>query len=233
MRRPTVLRNAWFATRQELGSHRLSYRLLALAPAPYARVPVGPGTDVCIDGFPRSANTFAVYAFAAANPSLQLAHHMHAPMQLLSAARRDIPCALLVRDPLGTLTSLCVSVEGELSATLAYRAYIRFYRRVLPIAREIAVCAFDDVVADPTTVARRLNAKYGQSFSARRVESERDLRDQIAAEHPTGARRKLGLTVPHPDKERLKPATRTRLREHRLLRPAVAVHRELVQQAAT
>src|SRR5207247_8264431 len=46
-------------------------------------------TEICIEGFPRSGNTFAVIAFQQAQTrTVSIAHHVHAPGSVIGAARR-------------------------------------------------------------------------------------------------------------------------------------------------
>src|SRR5262249_51694754 len=63
--------------------------------------PIRDETEVVIDGFPRSGNTFAVAAFHFAQlpRDVKIAHHVHLPAQLLSALRLRLPPPLLVRHP--------------------------------------------------------------------------------------------------------------------------------------
>ena len=67
---------------------------LQLARRRKGRAVVGPDTELVIEGFPRTANTFAVFAFqtAQARP-VRVAHHLHAPIQVTVAARRPPPAA--------------------------------------------------------------------------------------------------------------------------------------------
>ena len=56
-------RDLRFLARFHLGSNRVLEHLLALKPTPAGRIPyrekaVRPGMDLCIEGFPNSANTF-------------------------------------------------------------------------------------------------------------------------------------------------------------------------------
>ena len=57
-----------------------------------------------IDGYTRSASTYAVYAFqlSQARP-VRVAHHLHAPAQLIEAARRGVPTLMVIREPRGAL----------------------------------------------------------------------------------------------------------------------------------
>jgi hypothetical protein len=55
-------------------------------------------TRLVIDGFPRSANNFALTAFLFAQAEMvNVSHHMHAPAQVMAAARKNLP----------TLAGLC------------------------------------------------------------------------------------------------------------------------------
>src|SRR4029079_11860657 len=89
-------------------------------------------TEVVIDGYTRSASTFAVYAFQVAQPRpVRLAHHLHAPAQLLEAARRGLPAILVIREPRGAVLSQVVREPG-VDLLDAVWAYSRFYESLEP-----------------------------------------------------------------------------------------------------
>src|SRR5690349_15687482 len=71
--------------------------------APYA---VHDGTAVVVDGYPRSANTYALFVLRACvgDPS-RVSGHTHAAATLVEAARRDLPAMLIVRDPRDAVAS--------------------------------------------------------------------------------------------------------------------------------
>lgn len=234
MKRPRAVRNAWFATRYLMGSHALTYPLLRYAPAPYARVMVEQDMDACIDALPRSANTFAGWAFLDQNPDVRLAHHVHLPMQVIRSVRLGVPCSVLIREPLANLTSLVIAGENDLSHDLAYRVYIDYYRRVAAVRETVAVCTFEEVLEDPSVVARRLNESYGTSFRADPMGD--DKKQEIVAglernEEQMGSRPAHG-TVPNAHKENLKPAVREQLARHPLLPRASAIYEVLAREAA-
>ena len=95
---------------------------------------IGPATELVIEGYMRSANTFAVYAFQSAQRRpVALAHHLHAPAQLIRAARRGVPALVLIRDPEDTILSQ-VQWEPDISMRAALMTYVRFYRALEPYA---------------------------------------------------------------------------------------------------
>jgi hypothetical protein len=54
-------------------------------------------TQLVIEGYPRLGNTFAVVAFLQAQKEdVRIAHHLHAPAQVIRAARWRIPTIVLI-----------------------------------------------------------------------------------------------------------------------------------------
>jgi hypothetical protein len=141
---------------------------------PFARVthPAGPGkiladdTEIVIDGFTRSASTFALFAFQLAQPRpVRVGHHTHAPAHLIAAVRRGLPALVPVRAPEPTILSQIVR-EPHVSARQALTSYVRFYRRLAPYRDRLVVATFAEVTSDFGAVIGRVNAKFGTSFAA-------------------------------------------------------------------
>lgn len=125
---------------------------------------VGPETGLVIDGYMRSANTFAVYAFQfAQRRPVRLAHHLHAPAQLMEAVKRGIPALVVIRDPRDAVLSQ-VQWEPTVSLPAALSTYARFYTCLLPFARRLVTGEFEEVTNDFGAVVARLNERYGTSF---------------------------------------------------------------------
>ena len=127
---------------------------------------IADNTELVIEGYMRSANTYAVHAFQfAQRRPVRLAHHLHAPAQLIEAARRGLPALVLIRDPEGTILSQ-VQWEPGVSMAAALSSYRRFYRTLEPYADRFVVGSFADVTGDFGGVVRRLNARFGTDFEA-------------------------------------------------------------------
>jgi hypothetical protein len=190
---------------------------------------VDAGSEACIEGFPRSGNTLAVHAFVDQNPGVRLAHHVHLPAQVEKAVRSELPCAVLIRDPVDTLTSLMIFADERLSIGLATRIYVDFHRRMWKLRERIAVIDFSETIADPTIVPRRLNRVFGTAFRADPMSpgAVRELVGKIEREHVVSAHRPGSFTVPLAEKDRRKPSARERLAGHRLMPEAVALYERL------
>jgi hypothetical protein len=123
-----------------------------------------PTDDVLIDGFPRSANTFATYAFASAQSRpLRIGNHLHSPAQFRIAARHGIPALLVVRDPADAVASFML-YRADIDAREGLRRYIAFHRPLHRIRQAFVVAPFEEVIADFAVSIRRLNERFGTRF---------------------------------------------------------------------
>jgi hypothetical protein len=121
-------------------------------------------TEAVIEGFPRSANTFATTAFELAQPNfVPIAHHRHVPAQVIAATRLGIPTIVLVRDPEEAVLSLFIWTP-YITIKQWLKEYVRFHRRILPYRDGFVVARFEDVTTDFGAVIRRLNRQFGTSF---------------------------------------------------------------------
>ncbi len=126
---------------------------------------VGPDTQIVIDGFPRSANTFAVIAFSMAQAKeVDVAHHVHLPAQILAAVKARLPTILLIREPEEVVTSLVLRFP-HISLPKALRRYVRFHRLLAPYRGAVVVADFPDVVSDYGSVIRRVNERFDTRFA--------------------------------------------------------------------
>jgi hypothetical protein len=173
-------RRARHRLRTRVSEHPSAYLPFARRkyPGPSPEV-IGPETELVIDGYTRSASTYAVYAFQLAQPRpVRVAHHLHAPAQLIGAARDGIPAMLLIRQPRQALLSQLVR-EPDVALPDALRGYIRFHACLLRYRNRFVVGDFDEVTTDFGSVIRRLNARFGTSF-AEFEDTEDNVRDCLA-----------------------------------------------------
>lgn len=123
-------------------------------------------TDVVIEGFERSGNSFAVTAFQLAQSRpVRIAHHLHAAGQVIVAVRHGVPALVLIRRPEDAIVSLLARYP-HLSIRQAMKGYRRFYEPLLPLRRTCVLARFESVISDFGAVTRRLNEKSGRRFEA-------------------------------------------------------------------
>ena len=158
--RQTVRRIRWTA-RARLAEHE---QFLPLARVRHGHSVIGRGTELVIDGFPRSANTFAVVALQLAQRRpVRIAHHLHAPAQIMAAVRRGLPVLLTIREPQGAVVSSVVR-EPHVKVDQALVAYSRFYSRLAPHRAACVVGDFTRITTDLGGLTAELNRKYGTRF---------------------------------------------------------------------
>ena len=130
----------------------------------YRDVLVDRSTDLVVEGFPRSGNTFAVFAFREAQGrEVRVAHHMHAPAQIMRAASLGIPALVLLRDPVDAALSLMLR-DPRYSAEGALRYYVSFYEAVAGYRDHFVLGTFEEVTQDYGPVIERLNRRFGTDF---------------------------------------------------------------------
>lgn len=124
---------------------------------------VSPDTQLVIEGFPRSANTFAVLAFRQAQRGkVRIAHNLHVPAQVIRASRWRIPALVLIRDPEDAVLSL--AVRDPISVDQALKHYISFYETVAEYRNDFVLGPFEEVTSGYGAVIGRLNARFGTAY---------------------------------------------------------------------
>lgn len=172
---------------------------------------VTPDTQLVIEGFPRSGNSFARRAFVMAqNESFdkrRIAHHLHVPAQVVRAARWQIPTLVLIRRPRDAVLSF--AVWNPISVDQALRYYLSFYETVEKHPDAYVLGLFEEITEDFGQVIKRINDKFGTTFSLFHHDEENV--SKVFADMETYARKKYDETQserklhrPSAAKERLK-----------------------------
>src|SRR5204862_776059 len=96
----------------------------------YKDLLISDDTELVIEGYPRSGNTFAVAALQFAQTRvLRIARHTHSPAQVMEAVRRRLPTLVLVRAPRDAAVSLVIR-EPAVTLERALKRYERYHRRL-------------------------------------------------------------------------------------------------------
>lgn len=161
----------------------------------FAERGVAPDTRLVIEGFPRSGNSFARRAFIMAQGDTQIknhiAHHLHVPAQVIRAARWQIPTLVLIRRPRDAVLSL--AIRDPISVDQALRYYLSFYEIVEKYRDAYVLGLFEEVTEDFGQVIKRINDKFGTTFSLFRHDEENV--SKVFADMETHARKKYGETL--------------------------------------
>jgi len=142
---------------------------------------VTPQTELILEGYPRSANAYAEWAFRYANGvDVRMAVRLHSPRAVRFGADHSIPTIVLIRRPRDAVASWLQYKPG-LKAERAFRRYALYYEQVYPLRNEVVIAGFDEVVADFGAVIERCNDRFGTSFVpySRNAEAEAWVRARI------------------------------------------------------
>jgi hypothetical protein len=151
--------------------------------------------QVVIEGFPRSGNSFARRAFIMAQDetfdATRIARHLHVPAQIVRAAQWQIPTLVLIRRPRDAVLSLVIRDPISVDQDLKY--YISFYETSEKYRDAYVLGLFEEVTEDFGRVMKRLNDKFGTTFSVFRHDEENV--SKLFAGMEAHARKKYGETL--------------------------------------
>ncbi len=147
-------------------------RFVASRPALYRQIKnvqgkyglVDQETEIVIEGYPRCANSFAEAAFRVAQErKVKVAHHTHAPAQVIAGVQWNIPVVILFRDPDDAVISRVLrSKKTRLKD--AYSEYIWFYETIWPVLGQCVISNFETTTQEMGTVIQAVNRKFGTEF---------------------------------------------------------------------
>jgi hypothetical protein len=177
-------------------------------------------TELVIEGFGRSGNTFAVVAFELAQTRpVRLVHHSHAAAQVIRAVRLGVPVLLVVRDPVDTAVSHMMF--RDIAARPALSAWVRYHARLLPHLGGVVVSSFEAATEDFGSVIRHVNDRFNTSFTEFRHSEEnvRRVFDRIEQQN----RARYGqvtetISRPRAERDRRKADLRRQVEQERLAR---------------
>lgn len=140
---------------------------------------VSKASDVTIEGYPRSGNSFAHSAFRSAQTQKpRIATHVHSYTQIIRSVDLCVPTMVLLRNPKDACLSL-VALSNEIaerdvsdvelsrakqSLIENLRNYKTFYEKVLTVKDGIIVAEFSLVTSDFGEIIRRMNERFGTGF---------------------------------------------------------------------
>jgi len=121
-------------------------------------------TEITIDGFQRSANTYAYYYFKELNPEIKIAHHSHSFRQIIYSVEKKIPTILLIRDPFDTILSTYIYHFKKVSLNALAESWINFYKPLLDYKSRLVISDFDRTVSNFNKKISECDSKFDTHF---------------------------------------------------------------------
>jgi hypothetical protein len=131
---------------------------------PFNQMAVTHKTEICIEGFPRSANSYAVVAFKLNNKDIKVGHHLHIAAQVVRAADFGIPNVVVIRKPEDAVASFLV-FQSSFNARAYLKSYIRFHRTIMPFLNKTLFASFETVTLDFNKIIISINDRFGKCYN--------------------------------------------------------------------
>ena len=142
-------------------------------------------TELVIEGFPRSGNTFTVFCLQdVAQNQLLLSSHVHHPSQLKLAVDRGVPTVLVVREPVAALSSYLTFGQHGRPADV-FREYYLYHRELIPYADRVLILDFEEIISDMPAIIERINHRFSMVLPPfdQSPENVARLFEEIARQH--------------------------------------------------
>lgn len=122
-------------------------------------------TEIIIEAYPRSGNSFAVTAFkmAQAEAPAKVAHHLHTASPVIAAIRSNLPSLILIRNPEDAIISH-ILYSQNLTIKQCLRSYLDFYQPLLKYRDHFVTAKFEDVITDFGKIIHQVNQKFSTTF---------------------------------------------------------------------
>jgi len=168
--------------------------------------------DLCICGYPSSANTFVYkYMNELFKGTKKISHHNHSPGVMKRALKCNVPVVFISRDPVDAISSYYVrfSQGKTFSIKTALKAYIDFYKVVKKYSDKIIIIDMKTITDDMPYWLKVIFEKTNMDYSKERLENESEVIVQAAIRNIKefeSSRPTTMTSLPSKEKETLKEA---------------------------
>lgn len=159
---------------------------------------VADGTDLVVEGFPRSANTFfAAKVSLQQSNAIKIASHLHCFHQIRIANKKNIPIIILLRDPLDAVASEYLR-NRKSSIKIMLKEYISFYSQLLPLTHSVFIILFVSAIGDNKKMLKEFNRRNKTCLEYKELEEGLlfdEVRGRDRAEFILRDRRRTGVKI--------------------------------------
>lgn len=170
-----------------------------------------PETEIVVEAYPRSGNTFTVdmlNVLSRGHNGLKIAHHTHDIDNVLVGVDMGKPVLILLREPGASIMSAAIFLSIPIEEAAA--RYKSFYIQILDIADHVKFCRFETVVSDFSKVFELVLSMTGKQLPFpsdwSNVISEAKAQEYKRAQiiHGEKVNERVGLPNEHREKMKLK-----------------------------
>ncbi|MDY7021830.1 MAG: hypothetical protein SWJ54_10795 [Cyanobacteriota bacterium] len=189
-------------------------------------------TDLCIEGFPRSANSFTFNILKQANPDCKIVSHSHQIDNIKLAVAYGIPTIILIRSPIQAVASFCVFKHPIDRVDLLVKKWISYYRNISKLREQVVIIDFEIATKDINLAIKKLNETYTKEFKL--VEDLDRVKDEFfaarKAQYMESSDRKIvrQVSIPVSDRSNLKKHYVALLEKHPEMETALEIYTDLI-----
>jgi len=124
--------------------------------------------DMCIEGYPSSANSFTYNVFKCIGDRLAISHHTHSISNIKRALYFNVSTLVLFRDPDDAIPSRVTRFDIDLkSAVIEYR---KFYRYILTQSEDVYLADFERIIESISEVVDEFSKFSGLNLEYENIE---------------------------------------------------------------
>ncbi|WP_174614761.1 sulfotransferase domain-containing protein [Virgibacillus ihumii] len=134
-------------------------------------------TDICIEAYPSSANTYLMFLVLNLNKDIYISHHTHTIANMKLAIKMNKPCVVVIRNPLDAISSYIFrfnSEESENNKVLirAIDEYFEFYKFVQKNIENVYLVTFEDLIDNTSDVMVELQNYTNLELNIENIDME-------------------------------------------------------------
>lgn len=160
---PNFNKKLWLQLRSHLGNSSVTIKLFGIFSKKFNARLAHKDSTICIEGFPRSANTYMMSLLTIADPTLKHTSHTHLAGNVLLAIKNDIPAVVLIRKPLDCILSYAI-YEPRISIESHIKNYLIFYQQLLKHRDHYLLVHFDQLISKPENTINSINQRFDLNF---------------------------------------------------------------------
>jgi hypothetical protein len=172
---------------------------------------VNSNTDMCVEAYPSSANTFLQYLLEELNDQLILAHHSHSTPNMKKAIIKNKPLIVIIRHPRDAIASRLARFP-HINKGFAIYEYKEFYSYVYRNHKKTFIITFKDITENPYSVLRRLDELYNFNLNIQDLrQAIENVKERIKDDEKDVSK----LALPSDERDKLKKSIKNTIIEHK------------------
>ncbi|KKD61344.1 hypothetical protein RN22_06395 [Grimontia sp. AD028] len=131
-------------------------------------------TDIVIDGYPRSGNSYCVHLVEMQNPNLSISHHTHLPNNIKLAILLKKPIIVVIRSPQEAILSNLIYSDNDLGKLCD--DYLEYYELIFRFRYRVNIVIFEDVIQNEKLLYEAVELETGKKINKETTTAEMEER---------------------------------------------------------